>query len=236
MADLTWKDAIVKVLTEENKPLHYTEITELIDQREYRKALGATPQNTVSSQLTGNPLIFEPLGGGEFRLRSSFVETVSGKVSKEKEDDTDKKIKVINAFGIYWNKDGVEWKQTTPDLFGVQSKSAHGVNFKDQIGVYLLHDVRETIYVGQAIDQPIVKRLKFHTKDRLANRWDRFSWFGFYPVNEDGTLNNNVNLEGLTIKNMGDLLEAILIESIEPRQNMKKGNSFVGEFLQRETS
>lgn len=40
----------------------------------------------------------------------------------------------------------------------------------------------------------------------------------------------------LTIKNIGDILEAILIESIEPRQNRKQSNSFVGlEYLQLES-
>lgn len=34
---------------------------------------------------------------------------------------------------------------------------------------------------------------------------------------------------------MGDFLEAILIESIEPRQNRKQGNLFAGiEYLQQE--
>ena len=34
---------------------------------------------------------------------------------------------------------------------------------------------------------------------------------------------------------MGDLLEALLIESIEPRQNRKQGNLFYGlEYLQQE--
>lgn len=43
MADLKWKEAIEKVLSEEKKQLHYTEIAELIAERGYRKALGATP-------------------------------------------------------------------------------------------------------------------------------------------------------------------------------------------------
>ena len=63
--------------------------------------------------------------------------------------------------------------------------------------------------------------------DRLAGRWDRFSWFGFYPVTEDAKLNLNVKFKDFTIQNLGDILEAILIESIEPRQNRKQGNSFV---------
>ena len=50
--DLKWKEAIKKVLEEEKKALHYTDIAELISERGYRKSLGATPQDTVSSNLT----------------------------------------------------------------------------------------------------------------------------------------------------------------------------------------
>ena len=52
MAELTWKEAIIKVLEEEKKALHYTDIAELIAERGYRKSLGATPQDTVSANLT----------------------------------------------------------------------------------------------------------------------------------------------------------------------------------------
>ncbi|MCZ2222513.1 MAG: hypothetical protein LC122_02670 [Chitinophagales bacterium] len=48
-------------------------------------------------------------------------------------------------------------------------------------------------------------------------------------------MNLNVKFKEFTIQNLGDILEAILIESIEPRQNRKQGNSFVGlEYLQQE--
>ena len=40
--------------------------------------------------------------------------------------------------------------KNNPDLFGVQQLGASKVNFKEEIGMYLLHDSRETIYVGQA--------------------------------------------------------------------------------------
>ena len=36
MADLKWKEVIKKVLNEEKKQLHYTEIAELIAERGYR--------------------------------------------------------------------------------------------------------------------------------------------------------------------------------------------------------
>ena len=250
MTELKWKEAIEKVLNEEKKQLHYTEIAELIAQRGYRISLGATPQDTVSAQLTtdikkGNS-VFEKVDKGIFILKKylneinkniDIEEVIKNKkdiqIVKKKREIIDNKI--INAFGIYWNRTFVYWKSATPDLFGIQQMGAKEVNFKDQSGIYLLHDSRETIYVGQAIEQTLGKRLKDHTTDRLAGRWDRFSWFGFYPVKDNGELNTETQFKDFTIQNLGNILEAILIECIEPRQNRKQGNSFVGlEFLQQE--
>jgi hypothetical protein len=250
MAELKWKEAIEKVLNEEKKELHYTEIAELIAQKGYRTSLGATPQDTVSAQLTidikKGDSIFAKVGRGIFILKRFLNEAVDNNESEEvllgkKEVQIFKKKKepinnnIINAFGIYWSRVLVHWKSATPDLLGIQQIGASEVNFKDQKGIYLLHDGRETIYVGQAIDQTIGKRLKDHTTDRLAGRWDRFSWFGFYPVKDNGELNLEAQFKDFTIQILGDVLEAILIETIEPRQNRKKGNSFEGlEFLQQE--
>lgn len=246
MADLKWKEAIIKVFEEEKKALHYTVIAELIAERGYRKSLGATPSDTVSANMTtdinsnGDSSIFAKVDKGVYILRkflndptlqiSGSTETVAGVTKKSTVD----RIKIINAFGIYWNRALVHWK-STPDLLGIQQIGASAVNFKDQIGIYLLHDSRETIYVGQAIEQPLGQRLKAHTYDRLGGRWDRFSWFGLRPVDENGILQNDIKFENLNIQDIGDILEAILIESIEPRQNRKQGNLFFGlEYLQQE--
>ncbi len=246
MQELKWKEAIEKVLNEEKKQLHYTEIAKLIAERGYRKSLGATPQDTVSANLTTDinikkeKSIFAKVDKGLYILRK-FLNENSNILTDETDPQIENEIivaaeshKIINAFGIYWNRNLVHWK-TTPDLLGIQQIGATEVNFKDQIGIYLLHDTRETIYVGQAIEQTLGQRLKNHTTDRLGGRWDRFSWFGFYPVTENGKLNVNVRFKDFTIQNLGDILEAILIESIEPRQNRKQGNLFYGhEYLQQE--
>lgn len=246
MAELKWKEAIVKVFEDEKKALHYRDIAELIAERGYRKSLGATPQDTVSTNLTTDinsnqeKSIFAKVDKGIYILRK-FLDDSSQLVSVETEGETvfaektkKERYKIINAFGIYWNRNLVHWK-TTPDLLGIQQIGASEVNFKDQIGIYLLHDSRETIYVGQAIEQPLGQRLKNHISDRLGGRWDRFSWFGFYPVNEKGKLLTDIKLDNISIQNLGDIIEAILIESIEPRQNRKQGNLFFGlEYLQQE--
>ncbi|MFH1320067.1 MAG: HTH domain-containing protein [Bacteroidota bacterium] len=244
MEELKWKEAIVKVLEEEKKALHYTVIAELIAKKGYRKSLGATPQDTVSANMTTDinaykeKSIFAKVDRGYYILRKFLDDGTQLLTEETKRKTTQKinaeKLRIINSFGIYWNRNLVHWK-TTPDLLGVQQIGATEVNFKNQIGVYLLHDSRETIYVGQAIDQPLGQRLKNHTSDRLSGRWDRFSWFGFYPVSDNGKLNHDLKFDDITVQNFGDILESILIESIEPRQNRKQGNLFYGiEYLQQE--
>lgn len=88
--------------------------------------------------------------------------------------------------------------------------------------MYLLYDGREVIYVGRSTERPLGKRLTEHTQDRLATRWDRFSWFGLKPVKQDGSFGN------LPASYLSDLLipalEAVLIEAVEPRQNRKRGD------------
>jgi hypothetical protein len=241
MKDLKWTDAIIKVLHEEQRPMHYTEIAQLVAERGYRKSLGATPQDTVSAQVSidisrnGNDSTFIRIDKGIYALRNEFLNVaesldIKDHITKENIERTS----AINAFGIYWNRDFVHWK-SSPNLLGIQQQGASEVNFKSQIGIYLLHDARETIYVGQAIAQTLGERLKQHTTDRLSGRWDRFSWFGFHPVKEDGELQMTKDSIELTLAEVGNLLEAILIESIEPRQNRKQGNQFYGiEYLQKE--
>jgi hypothetical protein len=248
MAELKWKEAIIKVFEDEKKALHYTEIAELIAERGYRKSLGATPQDTVSANVTTDintnkeKSIFAKVDRGIYILRK-FLDDRSQLISEEPEKQTETKeklpkerLKLVNAFGIFWNRNFVHWK-SNPDLLGIQQIGATEVNFKDQRGIYLLYDGREIIYVGQAIEQTLGQRLKQHTSDRLSGRWDRFSWFGFYSVNDKGHLLDRKKFESLDIQVLADTLESILIESVEPRQNRKQGNTLSGmEYLQQESS
>jgi predicted GIY-YIG superfamily endonuclease len=242
MKDMKWKEAIEKVLAEEKKAVHYTEIASLIAERGYRKSLGATPWDTVAAQLSNEirtfqeKSIFVKVDTGIFILRKFLDNKESLLQEVGKDESVEKQSQFINSFGIYWNRESVDWKPSHPDLFGIQTQGATPVNFKSQIGVYLLHDVRETIYVGQAIDQPIGARLKSHLTGRLSSRWDRFSWYGIYPVHPDGKISKAITLEETTPKMIGDALEAVLIEGLEPRQNRKQGNNFSGlEYIQQES-
>lgn len=244
-SDLKWLDAIEKVLDEEKKPLHYSEIADLIVEKGYRKSVGATPASSVNSNLStdikdnGSESKFVKVQVGTFTLKK-YLDQIDSEdeidTSSDNEASNNSKVKsIILSYGIAWNRDQVLWK-TSPDLFGVQTFGATPVNFQKQIGVYLLYDGREIIYIGQAISQTIGERLYQHTKDRISGRWDRFSWFGLLSVSEKGNLEIiEEKSREITIGNIGDTLEAILIESIEPRQNRKSGNKFSGlEYNQHE--
>ncbi len=228
----SWKDAIIYVLKKNKDAMHYTEITEQVVEGKLTKEFGATPVATVNATIRrdlknyNENSIFEHVGKGLYRLRYDETSTTVQEVEAETEIP-----QVINAFGIHWSRDQVKWKNN-PSLFGVQFEGTVTINFGPQKGIYLLHDGHEVIYVGRTTDQTLGSRLFQHTKDRLKGRWDRFSWFGTLTVDDDGTLEITGNYS-VEINEVIIALEAILIESIEPRQNRRQGDNIKGnEYLQ----
>lgn len=115
----------------------------------------------------------------------------------------------------------------------MQQIGATPVDFTRQLGIYLLYDGREVIYVGRTSERPLGRRLYEHTMDRMSARWDRFSWFGLLEVLESGSLGGlPANYDS---GKMIPAMEAILIEALEPRQNRKRGDALAAvEYLQTE--
>lgn len=133
---------------------------------------------------------------------------------------------------MYWDREKVLWER--PKLLGCQQIGSTQVDFASQFGVYMLHDRREVLYVGRTTDQSFGTRIKEHTINRLNGRWDRFSWFGVYPVREDGSLDTSAQ-PNYSLTNLITTMEALLIEGLEPRQNRKRGDGFQAiEYLQVE--
>ena len=105
------------------------------------------------------------------------------------------------------------------------------VDFREQIGVYILYRNENVVYVGQAGSGnfTLFSRLKNHLTDHLADRWDKFSWFGVRKVNKNGSLSEaqgdlNRNIKASEIS---DLLEGLLITVVEPPLN-KQGARWPG--------
>ena len=250
---MSWRQAIERVLLEEAKALHYSEISELILSKGYYKTEGATPDSTVNAQITGSikhdgeKSPFLKISRGTFALRTSkpqntIVNTASSaialppatpKVLKEAQVSTveqEPDESVIRCLGMYWQRDLVIWK-SDPRVFGKQQALSKPVDFGTQRGIYILYDHHTVVYVGRSVDRPLGKRLYEHTTDRLGSRWNRFSWFGLLNVTDEGKLVETPIK--VTIPSLVATLEALLIEALEPPQNRKRGDDFtVMEYIQ----
>jgi len=240
----SWKEAIIKVLTESATPMHYTEISENILSRGYYETDGATPAATVNAQMAssikhdGEKSPFMRVGKGVFALRNSpavLVELPPQTAKRKKietlvETDTELSDSIIHSFGMYWQRDLVVWRND-PKMYGKQQALSKPVDFGKQKGIYILYDHHTAVYVGRSIERPLGKRLFEHTIDRLGSRWNRFSWFGLLDVTQEGSLREtalNASLASLVVT-----LEALLIEALEPPQNRKRGDDFSAvEYIQ----
>lgn len=241
--NLTWRQAIDRVLGSSSTALHYRDIADRIIAERLRSKLGTTPAATVNAQISssikrdGASSPYIRVAKGTFALaRSGAVAAAptKGKLTPtvEESDESEEQYDIVTSFGMFWRRDAIQWG-ATPRLLGMQQLGASAVDFNRQLGIYLLYDGREVIYIGRTTDRPLGRRLYEHTVDRMAARWDRFSWFGLLPVGEDGTLGKLP--ETYEAAKMIPALEAILIEALEPRQNRKRGDDLSAvEYIQHE--
>jgi hypothetical protein len=241
--ELTWRKAIDKVLAVSSTPLHYNEITERIISDGLRHNVGATPSATVNAQISASSKHdrdrspYVRVAKGTFTLSKTAIGTAIPSLSKltptvDESEESEDQYAIVSSFGMFWRRQAVEWI-ATPKLLGMQQIGATVVDFNKQLGIYLLYDGREVIYVGRTTDRPLGRRLFEHTMDRMSARWDRFSWFGLLPVADTGTLDSLPH--NYDAAKMTPALEAILIEALEPRQNRKRGDDLAAvEYIQKE--
>jgi HB1, ASXL, restriction endonuclease HTH domain len=226
--DLPWEEAIQRALAEADGALHYADIAERIVSGGLRKSVGATPAATVAAYLSNSlrekSSPYLRVGRGQYTLRAIAEKNTRDQVKTATRTDEAEETGALRAFGMFWRRDFVSWTGP-PNLLGKQGAGATDVSFADQVGVYLLHDRERVIYVGRAIDT-LFARLKIHTTDRLGGRWDRFSWFGLRSVEASGELSDaNVPWsQDVVIETM----EAVLIESLEPPLNRRRGDNLSG--------
>lgn len=137
----------------------------------------------------------------------------------------------VTSFGIYWERDA-EWSPSK--LYGrhlpdtINTKKHGVVNFATQHAVYLLPYEREIVYVGRTVE--LAERLKEYTQSpTLHNRWTRFSWFWFRQVIHDsngGRLGEARLPSGFAMCDLMSVVESVLIEAVEPRNNRRGGAGF----------
>ena len=135
---------------------------------------------------------------------------------------------IIRNYGLYWKREDVQWgspglgNQGTLLGRNVASKKGIAIDFRQQAGIYILQDSFRAIYIGQAGSKVsrLFGRLRGHTRNHLAERWDRFSWFGIYPV-KSNVIDVAFNVEKVRtdIYSILNHLEGALISVTEPPLN-----------------
>jgi hypothetical protein len=237
MADMPWKEAIVRALEDSVTPMHYAEVAQAIIDSGYRVNVGATPAATVSANLSGlirggrkSPVL--KVERGVYALRNTRTTLVQQVEDADEAQEDAREMGLINAFGMFWDRDGVYWGTRRPRLLGVQQSGSASVDFADQVGVYVLYDGSRAIYVGRVTEPRMGHRLFEHTRDRLSGRWNRFSWFGVRGVRANGELTPIPTVE-IGVTSLIATMEALLIEGLEPPQNRRQGEGFNAvEFIQ----
>ena len=231
--ELGWQDAIVSALQDADKPLHYQEITKIIGEKGLRTLTGATPDATVNSHLSrmikeGHPSYDERLrkvsrGVFEFAFRDDVAvpEQESDDLDDEEQDSNPDLIVWVPAYALYWDKDKVKWG-TSGQILGRQNQDAETVDFSEQQGVYILHNNYSVVYVGCTTEK-LYNRMREHNRDHKSGRWNKFSWFGFRGVDgQTGKL--TVMPTKVNPKSLVRILEAVLIEVLQPPVNGRRGD------------
>lgn len=177
-SEMTWRKAIDKVLASSPTALHYHEITERIIASGYRASLGATPAATVNAQISSSikrdreSSPYVRVAKGTFALRDrSALPTISATMTPGLDglEESEEQYDIVSSFGMFWRKDAIEWI-ATPKLLGMQQIGATPVDFYRQLGIYMLYDGREVIYVGRTTERPLGRRLYEHALDRMSAR------------------------------------------------------------------
>ncbi len=139
---------------------------------------------------------------------------------------------LVQAVGFFWRENHIFWGKGNKAgrLLGVPSngKTTVPVDFRKQIGIYVLYSGYQVVYVGQAGvgNQTLFSRLKQHRKDDLAGRWDRFSWFGVLKVVGKGPKQKLASRKASfhpTLPVVLNHIEGILIHAVEPNMNSQGG-------------
>jgi len=159
----------------------------------------------------------------------------------------DKGQQIIANMGLFWKREKARWKgdrSKKKELAGVRAneKREGKVDFWEQTGIYALYNADyHLVYVGQAgfgDKSCIGDRLRHHSRDDLAGRWDMFSWFGLRKVTIKNDLGNKPLSKSGALSAIGNVLEGILIEVAEPPMNSQGGKfgKKVERYLQADES
>jgi len=159
--------------------------------------------------------------------------------TQEQAESAAKQRPLIANYGLYWGIEHVHWGKQGPNgggkLLGRQrdKSSSQPVDFREQIGIYVLYADYKLVYVGQAGvgNAKLFERLRYHRNVDLQGRWNQFSWFGLRRVLKKGNLAAEATTVYPPIPSVLNHIEAVLIHTAEPALN-RQGGRFGRESMQ----
>jgi len=86
---------------------------------------------------------------------------------------------------MFWDIDEIVWIGRDFRLLGRRGRQGSTLrvcDFRNQVGLYILHNDYGAYYVGLTRGQPLGVRLRQHFDDHHRGEWHKFSWFGFRRV------------------------------------------------------
>ena len=239
---MSWDQAILHVLDQGRKPLHYKEVADQIMSAEppLVKTKTATPEIVVGTALSrlakdDNSNVIKPGGArGIYMLDTGSGGAQSQLAEVEEEtnltDEEELEIIKVSAYGLFWERDKVCWnpgkgKSLQYELPGTADGADSPVDFGGQAGVYILYNGPIPVYVGRTTKDHLFQRLRDHTTDKHKSRWNRFSWFGFRAVNDESGQLSTAEEQSFSTSQLIEILETVIIEGFILPSNNKAGDS-----------
>ena len=189
------REPLLKALGTFNRPANIHELTLELVMGEENCDLGAVPFRTVFNHVEdfirdgGDDCPIIKVPPDEYILRDNAMPDILLNASKKPSTavkDTERRSGVVTCIGNNWRREKILWT-SKPKIIGHQWLTP--VDFCEQIGVYTLHgDKCKIVYVGHTADRSLGECLNSHNMDDLEKKWVTFSFFGFRPVADDGTL------------------------------------------------
>ena len=134
--------------------------------------------------------------------------------------------RLVQCYGLFWRWDNVHTgggRANKGKLLGQKGSKSAVVDFRDQRGIYALYSGHDFVYAGQIDKRGLLKRLIEHCDDDLAERWDRFSFFGTRRVLDSGTLGKVKKAATAKTNVVINQLETFLIHVSAPALNNNRG-------------
>ena len=235
---LTGTEAVRRILAYTKKPMQYGDIVKWIEDHGQEPLTDGQIYGAFYSLSTKHPSVVEKVGRGTYGVRKDWDGKWPTKPREQLSDQSKPKKAlgkeapgevVIPCFGLYWERSLVSWSRGKPLLGVKERKNGDGedpVNFANQKGVYVLYLWPKVTYVGRTTGKGLFERLRDHHQ----KHWDRFSWFGLCPVDDDGQLGEPKGQASFSEKAM--VMEGLLLSVLTPPDNKKRGDLLGPEYSQ----